>query len=318
MPNYYEILGVSNDANPSELKKAYRSLSLKYHPDRNTDDDAKSRFQEINQAYETLSDPEKKTQYDHQLKFGGAGGGMPFPGGMHFPGGMPFAHMSSMNEFNDIQNIFQNLFGGGGMPGGPNIRVFQSGPGNFHAEFSTSFQQPPPAIVKTVDITMDQCYHGCDIQVDYDRWTIINNTKINEKQTVDIHIPPGLNEGDRLTMGGIGNMIHDGLKGDVHFVIHIDNKSDFQRHGLDLHLHKKISLKDALCGFSVDIPHFNGKLFCLNNNSNPSIIKPGFKKMIPGLGMVRDGQTGNLVVEFDVEFPEELTESQRTSLKEIL
>mgnify|MGYP003353385774 CR=1 FL=1 len=105
--SYYEVLGVSNDASDTDLKKAYRQLSLKYHPDRCSDPDAAHIMQQVNEAYETLSDPQKKQQYDNPNPFGPGG-----PGGMHgFPGGFQF----NMGGFN-MGDIFGQMFGG--HPGG--------------------------------------------------------------------------------------------------------------------------------------------------------------------------------------------------------
>ena len=96
MPNYYEILGINADASDVEIKKAYRTLSLKYHPDRNSDPDASSRFQEINNAYEVLSDPEKRKQFD--MGASDISEEFSFPNAFHFPGGggVHFAHMHAM------------------------------------------------------------------------------------------------------------------------------------------------------------------------------------------------------------------------------
>ena len=315
MPNHYETLGVSQDADDNEIKKAYRKLSLKYHPDRNQDEDATRKFQEINQAYETISDNSKRQQYDMELKFGGGGHGM---NGMH-----------NMEEFTDLNNIFNMMFGGmgihrmggmHGMGGMPNIHVFHNGgPGNFHAEFSTHFHQsPPPPISKTVDVTLEQSFHGISLPVEIQKWVIINNMKVNEKENIMVNIPAGMDEGDTLVLQGKGNVINENIKGDVKINIKIQNNTIFKRQGLDLILHKKISLKEALCGFSFEIPHINGKTFTLNNINNSTIIKPGFKKTIQNLGFTRENTTGNLIVEIDVEFPTSLTKEQITAISEIL
>lgn len=313
MTNFYDVLGVSKDADDAELKKAYRSLSLKYHPDRNSDEHAKSKFQEINEAYETLSDQGKRNQYDMQERFGGGGG-------------MHFANTNGMEEFQDMNNIFQAFFGGGGVfpgmqqgfPGGPGVRVFHSGPGNFRAEFSNNFHSPPPAIHKEIQITLEQCYTGFSIPLDIDRWIIINNNKVMEKEKLVISIPRGMDENDSLVIKDKGNVINDNLKGEIKVNIKIINNTIFRRQGLDLILNKKISLKEALCGFTLDIPHLNGKTFSLNNKSNPTVVKPGFKKTIQGLGMTREGNTGNLIVDLEIDFPESLTETQILALSDVL
>lgn len=319
MTNYYEILGVEKDADESQLKKAYRTLSLKYHPDRNSDEGAKSKFQEINEAYETLSDKSKRQEYDMQQSFG-------MNNGM---GGMPFSHMNSMDEFQDLNNLFNNIFGGmagmpgmGGFPGGPGIRVFHSGgPGNFRAEFSNHFQQqpqPPPAMHKEIEITLEQCFHGCSLLIELERWTIINNMKVFEKENVTITIPAGMDDCDRLLIKGKGNRISDELKGDVEISIKIINNTLFKRQGLDLIFNKKITLKEALCGFIIDIQHLNGKVFSLNNKNNPTVVTPGYRKTINGLGMVKENTTGNLILQIEIEFPTSLTEQQTKAISDTL
>jgi len=319
MTNFYDALGVSKDANPTEIKKAYRALSLKYHPDRNSTEEAKSKMLEINEAYETLSDDEKRKHYDMTSAFGG-GGAM---------GGMPFQHMSSMDEFSDINQIFNMMFGGGGMPpgmmhmgGGPGIRVFQTsgGPGSFRAEFSTSFhqQQPPPTINKEIYLALDQCYSGTSMPIEIDKWTIINGAKVMEHKTINVTFPPGIDENDVLSLKGAGNEVNENLKGDINIHVKLLNNTCLRRQGLDLVMNKKITLKEALCGFTFDIPHMNGKTFSLNNSVNPSIIQPGFRKVIPNLGMMKDNMTGNLIIELEIEFPELLTPEQTEGLKNIL
>jgi DnaJ-class molecular chaperone len=323
MTNHYETLGLSKEATDVDIKKAYRKLSLQYHPDRNSSEEAKVKILEINNAYEILSDSEKRNQYNHELDFGG---------------GMPFQHMNSMDEFSDINQLFNMMFSGGfpgggfpggGMPpgmhafhsGGPGIRVFQSsGPGNFRAEFSHSFQQhaPPPTIEKTVELTLEQCYRGCSVPVDIEKWTIMNGSRIHECENITVTFPPGMDENDALLIKGQGNTINPNLRGDIQVKIKIVNRTPFKRQGLDLIFRKTISLKDALCGFTFDIPHINGKTFALNNNSNPSVVFPGFKKVIPNLGMTKESATGNLIIELDIDFPDKLSEQQITTLKEVL
>jgi DnaJ family protein B protein 4 len=306
---HYDTLGVSKDANEKEIKKAFRSLSLQYHPDRNPNDDAKGKFQEINSAYEVLGDTQKRQEYDNELN--GCNN--------------PFSRMNSMNEFNDINNIFNMMFNGGfpgmmhhGGGGMPDIHIFHGGPGNFHAQFTHNIQRPPPPIETRVDITLEQCYSSCTIPFEYERWIIINNNKVIEKQQIQFNVPQGILDNEALIIPGLGNVVNDNLKGDLKIGFNINNNTDFIRNGNDLTLHRKISLKDALCGFSFEIQHLNGKKFSINNNTNPTVIKPNYKKVVPKLGMVRDGNYGNLVIEFEIEFPDAFTGEQIEKLKEIL
>ena len=142
--------------------------------------------------------------------------------------------------------------------------------------------------------------------------------KINEIQQVNINIPAGIDENDTLVIKEQGNIINEQLKGDLHISVKINNNTCFKRQGLDLFLQKKLSLKEALCGFVFDIPHLNGKLLSLNNMNNPTVIKPDYKRVVGGLGMTRENATGNLIIEFTVEFPDTLTTEQITSIKEVL
>ena len=319
--NFYEILGVSKDASSPEIKKAYRALSLEFHPDRNHSPDAQSKFQEIGEAYETLSDSEKRAQYDNvENGMGGIQFGFPPGGG---GGGMHFAH-----EAHDINNILNMMFGGGmpgmpgmhgggtihmgGFPGMPGIRIFHGNQPMFQ-----QIQKPAP-IVKNIQITLEQCYTGCSVPLEIERWIYNGDVKCNEMETIYLTVPAGIDENEVILMRDRGNAINDEVKGDIKVGIHVVNNTPFVRHGMDLSLKKTVSLKEALCGFSFEIHHLNGKTLCLNNNTTHTIIKPGFKKMIPTLGMVRDGAQGSLVIEFEVVFPDTLIPEQIEALKELL
>jgi DnaJ family protein B protein 4 len=312
MTTHYEILGLSQDAGEIEIKKAYRTLSLKYHPDRNPSEEAKEMIQKVNEAYEILSDKSSRKQYDMELQFGGGG----------FPGGMPFTHMNSMNEMNDINNIFNMMFGGGmpgfGGPGGPEIRIFHGGnPGNFHAEFFHTMGGRPEPLHRHLQITIEQSYSGCSLPVEIERTVISNNTKRMESETVYINVPKGIDDNESVTLHERGNIIND-RKGEVRITFRVINNTPFKRNGLDFIYNQKITLKDALCGFSFEINHLNGKKLCLNNSSNPTVIKPNFKKVVPNLGMHREENIGNLIIEFEILFPDLLTQEQVEALNNIL
>jgi DnaJ family protein B protein 4 len=313
--NYYDVLGVSNDASESDIKKAYRTLSLKYHPDRNPSEEAKTKIQDINEAYECLSDQGSRNQHDMELKFGSGGGGM---------GGMPFSHMNSMDEFSDINNIFNMMFGGGGggfpgFPGGgPEIRVFHGGmPGGIHTQMFQSFQRPEP-IVKQIQLTIEQSYTGCNIPIEIERYVLHNNIKATEIESVYLNIPQGIDDNEMIIVRDKGNVVNDMFRSDLKIGIQIINNSEFKRQGLDLVYNKKITLKEALCGFSFEMAHLNGKRLCLNNVSNPTVIKPGYKKVVPNMGMIRDNSTGNMIIDFEIIFPDSLTTEQVSGLAELL
>ena len=105
----------------------------------------------------------------------------------------------------------------------------------------------------------------------------------------------------------MGNSINNTLKGDVKLCISISNNTEFTRHGLDLLYKKKISLKEALCGFEFELPHISKKMLNFKNKLNHAIVHPGYRKTIPDYGMKRETHVGNLIIEFDIVFPEQLT-----------
>ena len=331
MPDYYEILGVSKDANDNELKKSYRQLSMKHHPDRGGDT---AKFQEINMAYETLSDPGKKAEYDMEQN-GGGGGGHPF-GGMHHHGGMP----GGMQEMAEMNHIFNMMFNGGrgmpgGMPGGMppgmmhsfggggGIRVFHNGVqvnvgGDEGGNLFHQLNKPPP-IIKNINISIEQAFIGVSVPIEIEKWVIIQNMKVFEKETISLSIPKGIDNNEIIIVRDRGNVINEQIKGDLKLIINVENNTEFVRNGLDVIYKKNLSLKEALCGFSFNVKHLNGSQLCMNNTSKRNIIKPNFKKIVPNMGFSKDGfPTGNLIIDFEIEFPDSLTEEQMDSIAGIL
>ena len=319
----YSVLGLDENASEDEIKKSYRRLSLKYHPDKNHDLKDKGKFQKISEAYETLGDQDKRKRYDMERK-------NPF---MSMGGGM------NGQEVN-MDDLFSNLFGftggdGGGfspefagvfpgaMPRGMpfgNIRVFTNGipTGSFGAGAQFGQQQRKLApIVKNVNINMEQVMVGANIPVEIERWIVQDGTKSFEKETIYVEIPQGIDDNEIIILQNKGNQMSETVKGDIKIFIKIDNNSLFKRQGLDLIYEKKISLKEALCGFSFELSHVNGKTYTINNNKG-SIVTPSYYKSIPNMGFKRDGHTGNLIITFTVEFPEKLTNKQIETISGVM
>jgi DnaJ-class molecular chaperone len=322
--NFYELLGVSETASPDEIKKAYRSLSLKCHPDRNPNDDgAKEKFQALNEAYETLSDEGKKQEYDMTRNGIPSFFGMPsqaqemdslfsmlfgqgFPGGgQGFPPGFPGGGI----------HVSQGFPGGQGFPG---VHIFPGTRMNFSSGgFTQQSMQKPTPIIKNVSVTMEQVFNGANLPIEIERWVVQNSVKVVETETIYIPIPKGIDDGELIVLREKGNVIHDSVKGDIKIFIKVDPHPNFQRNGLDLLANQKISLKDALCGFNLEFKHLSGKVYTLNNN-NANIICQNYTKTIPGLGLSRESHVGALVISFSIEFPEQLSAEQIAKLKEIL
>ena len=178
--------------------------------------------------------------------------------------------------------------------------------------------QKPPPIIKSVVITFQQAYSGCTLPVEIEKWSIVEGLKISELATIDLTVPPGVEDKEIVVLRDCGNAASPEMKGDVKLIITIEKSELFERQGMDLLYKKQLKLKESLCGFSFEIIHPNGKQLILNNMTNRTIIKPGFKKVIANMGMARDGNAGSLVIEFGVEYPDMLTPEQMTAIEAIL
>ena len=333
----YRVLGVERNASEQEIKRAYRSLSLQYHPDRNPSEEAKTKILEVNNAYEILGDSEKRRQYDLT---GSLGGGAP-PGGMpgganfqfHFgggaPGGAQFFHSGPGGMPGMPGNIFEQFFGGGGgIPG--------AGSPFEHLFRRFTAPQKPPNLEKTVEITLDQVMTGVNkINIPIERKITVfdppnalgDRNFIHEEKTenimVCIDIPAGIQPDEMMMVAGEGHQwrpyhqtameqIPPVSKGDIILKIVILENAHYSRRGMDLVYKKKITLRESLCGLKFMLPQI-GTRETVNCHCD-IVITPGMNKVCPGLGFRRDGAVGNLVIEFEVAFPEKITEEQRAWL----
>jgi DnaJ-class molecular chaperone len=304
--NLYQALGVSKTASHDEIKKAYRKLSMELHPDRNNgSQESTEKFQKIAAAYDILGDESKRQQYDMQERF-------QFSSNSPQGGFNPFAGMG-MNP-NDLFNFFTGNGGAGGAGG--------AGQGQPHMQFFSMDQlnrnmNKPMPIIKNIELTMSKTYTDSNIPVEITRWIVENGIKREENETLYVAIPKGIDNNEMIILREKGNILNENNKGDVKIFIKVTNDTEFTRNGLDLVLHKIISLKEALCGFEFDMKHIDGKVFKVNNG-NGSVIGFNHKKIIAGLGMKRDSHTGNLIIDFTVSFPEKLSEKQVEHLSKIL
>lgn len=308
--NYYDVLGIPKDSNETEIKSTYRKLSRKWHPDRNTSTEATEKFQKINEAYETLSDSNKRKMYDNELN------GVRMPQG--FPMGRGGGHPFPFTDMHDIFKTFNSMGGMGGHQSSfttEEIHIVNGRP--VHIRRSSNTLQKPPPIIKNVNISFEQSYLGCRNTISLERWVINDddgNTKTNETENIILDIPSGVENEEIMIIREKGNK-NKSLCGDLKLIIKIENTTDFRREGLHLLYTKKISLKEALCGIQYLITLFNGKRFIVKEDE---IIKPGNKKVMPSLGFTRLNSTGDIIVSYEIIFPDNLDEYQKITLGEIL
>ncbi len=307
--NFYNVLGIKDTSTKDEIKKAYRSLQMKYHPDRNPgNSDTINMTQKINEAYEVLGDDHKKQEYDTSLK-------------------NPFMRMQSQGGGGGrevpIDEIFQMFFGmgGQGMAGhgmsrqGHNINIFQGMHGMRGGGFQ-SFEKPVP-IIKTISINMEQSFSGAVVPLEIEKWVMEDGDKVFSVKSLMVKVPPGADDNEIIIIRNAGNELNGELKGDIKIFIKVQNDTKFKRDGLDILLEKKITLKESLCGFSFEIIHLSGKSFTLNNNKG-NIIQPEYKKIYQGMGFTKGSKVGNMILLFHVEFPEKLSEEQIIKIDAIL
>jgi len=270
METHYDILQVPKNASFEQIKKQYRKLSLEHHPDRNGDSEM---FKKVNEAYQQLSDENNRRVYDQ-----------------------------SLNPQLNVPNIFDILFGGGGGMGGihPEIHMFH---GNKEMPFPFPFQPTkPPSLQTYVDITLDQAFTGCSIPIEIERNIEHQRHRIlhSELETIYIDIPYGIDNNETITIPNKGNQV-DGMAGDVKVVVNVKNTSKLERRGLDLYYIHTLTLKEALCGFEAEIEYLQNKSFKIVNND--FVISPQYKKIIPNMGMKRDKNQGQFVINFNILFP---------------
>ena len=292
MATYYDVLGVSPSASSEEIKKAYRRQSLMSHPDRNRGDpDATGRFQSIGKAFAVLGDEDQRRSYDLSIQSrirlnpdGGAGTRSEHP------------YDSFANAF--AQGHSQSHYGREPIP--------------------TFVLQKPPAIEVNLEISISQAYSGCTESVSVKRWIAEGRSgQREEKETLYVTVPRGADDGEILVLESKGHCSPEGVSGDVKVFLSVANDSEFRRRGLDLVYEHTISLREALCGFSFELHHVSGKALTIQNPRG-SIVTPSYRKIVPELGMQRDGHTGNMVIDFKVVFPSRLDSGVVDQLESLL
>jgi len=306
--DYYELLGVKKDSSPSEIKKAYRKLALKYHPDKNKGEKkAESKFKEINEAYAVLSDPEKKKQYD-------------------LYGSTDFHQRYSQEDIFrgfDLNDVLRQ-FGFGGAGQSAHFRQGMGGMGNGGNGFASFFSQgqsggcsggchaqPEKGQDMTYQITvsLEEVLNGAE--------RTITLRKNGTPQNVSVKIPKGIEAGKKLRLQGRGgDSRNGGPAGDLYLKVDIDSNDIFSRDGDDLLTQKLITFSEACFGTSIEVETLEGKKFVVKiapGTTNDSRLRlKGY-----GLPIGPLGERGDLYVKIGVKVPRELTEEQEKIIREL-
>ncbi|EEF50817.1 dnaJ homolog subfamily B member 13 [Ricinus communis] len=337
--DYYKILQVDKNAKDDDLKKAYRKLAMKWHPDKNPNNkkEAEAKFKQISEAYEVLSDPQKRAIYD-QYGEEGLKGQVPPPdaGG---PGGATFFSTGdgpTTFRFNprNANDIFAEFFGFsspfGGMGGGSGMRggSARSFGGMFGDDIFSSFgdgrpmssaPRKAPAIENTLPCTLEELYRGTTKKMKISREIADASGKtLPVEEILTIDIKPGWKKGTKITFPEKGNEQPNVIPADLVFIIDEKPHSTFTREGNDLVLTKKISLAEALTGYTVSLTSLDGRSLTIPINS---VIHPDYEEVIPkeGMPIPKDpSKKGNLRIKFNIKFPTRLTAEQRSGIKKLL
>ena len=292
--DFYEILGVNENASDTEIKQAYRALSFKFHPDRNNSAEAGDKMRDINEAYETLIDKSKRKQYD-------------------------------MRGSHPLENILNELFKGHsmGQKKDPFEMMFSQTMGQgmgFEPVFArVSTHQMPffephrealrtPVLEKKIEISFEESYSGGKLPITIEREIKNGKTAYHEEEKLYISIPAGIDDGEIIEIEDKGHIYND-IKGPIKLYIRVSSNSVYDRKGLNLIYTQTVSFKESICGFAYIMQHIDGGKLNLKS-SRGNVIQNGDEKNIKGRGFARDNQVGDLIIKFKVTPPKLLTEAQ--------
>lgn len=305
--DYYKLLGVERNANSDEIKRAYRKLAMKYHPDRNPGNkQAEEKFKDITEAYEVLSDKTKRARYDQlgdSYQNWQQQGGQ--PGSFNWDewvtrsaGGQTGGRTRvEVGNFEDLfgagfSDFFQSIFGG--MGGSP----YTTG------RTTTRRAAPPQIYEQPVSISLFEAYHGAQRMLQMD------------DRKLEVSIPAGVKTGSKVRMAGIGPKGSNGRASDIYLVIQVEPDSRFERKGNDLYTDIEIDLYTAVLGGEVNVPTMTGKVVL----TIPAGTQPGQNIRLAKLGMPElrsKGQFGDLYARIKINLPRKLTDTQRKLFEQL-
>ena len=339
--DYYDVLGIDRTADKNTIKKAYRKLAKRYHPDTNKDNpQAEEKFKEATEAYNVLSDPEKKKMYDqfgHAAFDGTAGAGGSGAYGYGGPGGGTYTYSDPNGTFHeyhfeggdmgDMDDILKNIFGGGFGSGagrsshssysdfgnGFHNGGFHSGDfgGGFQGGFGGQYRENGSDTRAEIDVTFDEAAFGAD--------KIIHLTDPNNggrETSLKVHIPAGIDNGKSIRLKGKGMPgINGGKSGDLLLKVKVGEKPGFERKGMDVYTTVRVPFTTAVLGGEAIVPTLTGKVMCKINPGTQS----GTKIRLKGKGIVAmkdSGRKGDQYVTIQIDVPKNLTEEAKRKLRE--
>ena len=298
--DFYKVLGVGRDATETDIQNAYRDLARKYHPDLNTDDaSAKEKFQAVQQAYEVLSDPEKRQQYD---QFGSefeshAGHGPQRRPREYGPGGQSFEEV-------DLSQIFGQQFGEGGATGFSDVfRQFTRG-----GQRRRRAARRGNDLSHELKVSFKTSIEGGEVRISLRR-------EDGQTETITVKIPIGIEENKKIRLRGQGAPSpNGGPPGDILITVRVDKHPWFHRRGEDLDVRVPLTLAEAAAGCKVDVPTPQGTIAV----KVPPCTSSGTKLRVKGHGVRRQsGKTGDLYAEVMIVMPDSLTDQQIEWFKQL-
>lgn len=300
---FYEVLEVPETATEDDIKKAYRKMALKFHPDKNKSPEAENKFKSVSEAYEVLGDKEKRLKYDRL-------GDNPVNST-----GPPRAHYQP--EFKN-PNVFQFF----GTPQDYTFKFFnnhvpRSGSTRCRPKKNAAPKKDPP-IYHDLHVSLQDILFGCTKKMKIERnvLNIDGRTTHRETKVLTINVKPGWKAGTKVTFTEEGDEGYNAIPADIIFTVKDKEHPNFKRDGSDVRYACNISLKQALCGDNFVIPTLLGTPFNLDYKNK--IIHPGTEHKIPGLGLPcskDEKKRGDMIVTFNIQFPEELSTSSKSILK---
>ncbi|KAL5759630.1 hypothetical protein ACOSQ2_018468 [Xanthoceras sorbifolium] len=313
--DYYNILKVSRSATEEDLKKSYKRLAMKWHPDKNraNNKEAEAKFKQISEAYDVLSDPQKRQIYD----LCGEEGLKATEFGTPSHGGGPYGNSDSGFRYNprDAEDVFAEFFSSGSSG---KSRVFYRNGASGEAARNQG-NAKAAAIESKLACSLEELYKGARKKMKISR---VVPDEFGKPKTVDeilkIDIKPGWKKGTKITFPEKGNQEPGVTPADLIFVVDEKPHAVFKRDGNDLVVNQKISLLEALTGQTLNLTTLDGRNLTIPVTD---IVKPGRELAIQNEGMPisKDpSKRGNLIIKFEVIFPSRLTVEQKSDLKRVL